>query len=383
MKKIKEYKSILIILTIVCVVMLGFFAKYISSCVKSEQSENVSNQKITCSVKKIDQFGSAVLDITTDEFLNNGFEYGDSVDIQYSDEKKILADIPFFDNFFGENGDAIVSGFDDDLSITGIASSFEKQSGIKEGDSVTIKLSYKGKYAQVQELYALPDPKERYDWQTDENFSNTRMITIGEIKPYRIYRGGSPFDPEYKRCKIVSDYIDQNNIQTIFNLADDMEKIASYDNLSKTALKLIENNQVKFEKMGVDYSSEETHLKIGDIFEQIANNDGPYLIHCSIGQDRTGFLCSVIEAFCGASYDEIVDDYMKSYENLYGFNESSNPEKYNCMKKRVDFMITVITGNENPSDMTDINIKNATWDYCRQAGVSENTLQEVYDRLTK
>lgn len=47
-------------------------------------------------------------------------------------------------------------------------------------------------------------------------------------------------------------------------------------------------------------------------------NDGPYLIHCKEGKDRTGILCTILESFAGASASEVIQDYMITYSNYYG-----------------------------------------------------------------
>jgi len=49
----------------------------------------------------------------------------------------------------------------------------------------------------------------------------------------------------------------------------------------------------------------------------MASADGPYLVHCLEGKDRTGFVCIVLEALMSATYQEIVDDYMLTYNNYY------------------------------------------------------------------
>ena len=46
--------------------------------------------------------------------------------------------------------------------------------------------------------------------------------------------------------------------------------------------------------------------------------EGPYLIHCTEGKDRTGFVCAVLECLMSASIDEVISDYMKTYQNYYG-----------------------------------------------------------------
>lgn len=372
-----------IIIALVYMAISGCTALAAPADMKSVQSTAVSGQhakeEILCTVKAISLFGDAVLDISSEEFLNRGFACGDAVELQFADKK--LSNIPFYNNFYGANGDSILTCFNEDLYISCIVSSFQKSSGIKVGDRVTITLAEKGKYNENMQLYYLQNPKVMYDWQTDDNYANTWMIEVGEIKPSRIYRGSSPFDPEYGRVLIVSDYIDKNNIQTIIDLADDAKQIASYGGLTQEAYSILKRDKVKFGKMGVDYSSEETHMIMGKILGYIADYEAPFLVHCSIGQDRTGFVCCALEAFCGASYNEIVADYMKSYENLYGLTKTSNPDKYKLMKKRIDFMLSVVTGNEHPAAMSAPEIKKAAWDYFRKAGLSDEKIQQAFDNI--
>jgi hypothetical protein len=57
---------------------------------------------------------------------------------------------------------------------------------------------------------------------------------------------------------------------------------------------------------------------------------GPYLIHCFAGVDRTGFVCAMLEAFMGASFDEVMNDYLASFESygttsIYKGNDRTNP----------------------------------------------------------
>ena len=60
--------------------------------------------------------------------------------------------------------------------------------------------------------------------------------------------------------------------------------------------------------MNMNIASEEFRGKIAAGFMGLLEHDGPYLIHCTEGKDRTGFVCLLLEAHCGASYEEIADD---------------------------------------------------------------------------
>ncbi len=69
------------------------------------------------------------------------------------------------------------------------------------------------------------------------------------------------------------------------------------------------------------------------MFESILDNDGPYYIHCLEGKDRTGYVCMVIEALCGASYEELVEDYFITYHNYYGIEKGTS--KYDLIKRSI------------------------------------------------
>lgn len=51
-------------------------------------------------------------------------------------------------------------------------------------------------------------------------------------------------------------------------------------------------------------------------FEALADADGPSLVHCAAGKDRTGIACALLQASLGVSRDDIVADYMMT--NLGG-----------------------------------------------------------------
>ncbi len=49
----------------------------------------------------------------------------------------------------------------------------------------------------------------------------------------------------------------------------------------------------------------------------LSETEGPYLIHGTQGIQRTGYLCMMLEALMGASKEEILADYMRSYADYY------------------------------------------------------------------
>ena len=49
-------------------------------------------------------------------------------------------------------------------------------------------------------------------------------------------------------------------------------------------------------------------------FRALAEADGPVLVHCAAGKDRTGILCALTHHVAGVSEDDIFDDYLLTNE---------------------------------------------------------------------
>ena len=56
------------------------------------------------------KFGGVYLDITIEDFNKMGFEFGDSVDVTFSNGYK-LTDIPYYNGYYTKTGEALISGY--------------------------------------------------------------------------------------------------------------------------------------------------------------------------------------------------------------------------------------------------------------------------------
>ena len=127
---------------------------------------------------------------------------------------------------------------------------------------------------------------------------------------------------------------------------------------------------------------EEFRAKVASGFKFMEQSDGPYLIHCLEGKDRTGFVCIVIEALCGASYQEIVDDYMLTYKNYYRITEEKDKKRYDILKVRnVDAMLKFIVGDEN-CNLAKTSFSNYAKNYLINGGMTEEEVNSLISILT-
>lgn len=237
-------------------------------------------------------------------------------------------------------------------------------------------MNEKGKNILIQQLFEQTHSNNRDDYDSDESFCNYRPITKNKL----VYRSASPCDNSYNRATYVDNLIQQYQINTIIDLADNEDEISEHYNdstLDCTYWKsLYENNSVFVLDMSADFSSNAYMNKVKQIMNIIIDNDGPYLIHCTEGKDRTGFVCALIESLMNYSYGQILNDYMVTYDNYYGYNKQTNIEKYNTIvdAKFVD-IINHISNNKSPNE--------GAIDYLISAGLTNEEIDTLISKLKK
>ena len=104
-------------------------------------------------------------------------------------------------------------------------------------------------------------------------------------------------------------------MRTFINLADNDETMKGYEGFADTYY--AKQNIIGL-NLGVDFAADDFKAGLAEGFRFIAANEAPYLVHCTEGKDRAGFVSAVLEALMGASAEEITADYMVTYYNYDG-----------------------------------------------------------------
>jgi len=81
--------------------------------------------------------------------------------------------------------------------------------------------------------------------------------------------------------------------------------------------------------LNMNWLSDDFAAKIAQGFIAMSETEGPYLIHCTEGKDRAGFVSALLECLMGADIHEVIGDYMKTNENYYGLEPGT--EKYSAV----------------------------------------------------
>ena len=132
----------------------------------------------------------------------------------------------------------------------------------------------------------------------------------------------------------------------------------------------------------MNYGSMDFKVKVAAGLTAMSEREGPYLVHCTEGKDRTGFVCMLLEALCGASYDEIVSDYMITYDNYYQITQSSEKEKYDVIVESVlNPMVQTLTEGGN-GDVRTADLSVGAQRYLLEGGMPQEQIDQLIARLS-
>lgn len=344
------------------------------------------------------EYGGVYIKIAIDDFNALGFSFGDSIDLTFDNGRK-LEDIPYYNGYYVDAGEPLLIGYpgyeyikatinygqdlwdEFSLKVPANVEGLWKKAVLEEHNTATITLHEKGKYLPIQEASDIHyfDERERYD--SDAMFANFRSMNLGKLKRDVIYRSASPCDNQHNRAPYVDALIREAGVKTILDLADNEVKIEKYiarDGFaSPYFLSLYDSDQVIPIALNMNYLSDDFGMKIVQGFNLMAEKEGPYLIHCTEGKDRTGFVAMLIEALAKASYEEIEADYMKTYANYYRIDKSNDKEKYQIILERnLDGMIAFMV-NDAGIDFKNCDLSIYAENYLQRCGMSEEQIQAL------
>lgn len=348
------------------------------------------NSGVSFGVTEDTKFGAVHIDCSIEDFNAAGFAFGDSVDIRFSNGEE-MEDIPYFDGYYVKTGEPLVCGYPGYAHPAIAFSSGDamwKKLGMTEQDTVTVTLREKGKYLDVQESLSMVYSNDRSDFAADAVFGNFRAMCGGSMKPDTFYRGASPINDEYSRAGTVNRLLAEADIAFILDLADNAEDIADYIASDGSAsgyrfMELSGKGSVALLDLSAAYRSESYAQTLVGGLRQMMGAEGRCYIHCTEGKDRTGFVCLLLEALCGADYGELERDYMVTYDNYYGINEQTEPVKYAAIRAlKLDDMLEYLSGVTGEALRTADYAEGAKA-YLRFGGMNDSEIESLISFLTK
>ncbi len=332
-------------------------------------------------VTEIEKYGHAVTEISIEDFYKLGFKPGDMVTAVF--DNGFVLEAPFLDGYYVDAGKPLVRAYPGQTNIA-VCINYGKLSEIahlQAGNKVTIMLTARGGYLTQYEIRKLKRTNNRADYSSDEAFANFRNISLGKIAKGALYRSSSPINNELGRAPYADGFLKKVKVNTVVNLADSTENIKTYmgakDFASLGYAELFQNNRVLCLNMGLAYTGKEFKASIIKGLVFMAENQGPYLFHCTEGKDRTGFFAALLEALMGASKNEIVEDYMQSYINYYGVQKGT--DKYAVIAEDVLAMLKFVAGT---NDLDKANLAEAAEKYLLSGGMTAEQIQILKTKLS-
>lgn len=247
--------------------------------------------------------------------------------------------------------------------------------GVEFPVEVVIFQGEKGGYADQYLLYDLHRSNERSDYAdlTDEEFANFRAVTTTGMGEGVFYRSSSPVNPDIARNTFADAAAKEAGIKTIMNQADSEESAKAYEGFANS---YVAKQNVIYLALGADMAADQNREGFAEGLRFFAANEGPYLIHCNEGQDRTGFTVAILESLMGASLDEIIADYMMTFENFYGVEKGS--KQYEAISNNIVKNLKVAFSVDS---LYDLDLANAADAYLQGIGLSADEIAAIRAKL--
>lgn len=340
-------------------------------------------EEITISgkVAEIEKYGHALLDISIEDFNASGFALGDIVTVTAG---SFTDNMPYLNGYYVDQGEYMVRAYPGHTNIAVCINygKFSEETGIDVGDQVTITRKEKAGALALQEISNLVYTNERTDYASDAEFANFRAVVEGKL-----YRSASSVDNQYNRAAFANALIQEAGVQAVMNMASTEEDIKAcfngQDFNSFYYKDLYEAGKVialGLLGLPINFTSDEFGEGIVKGLTFLAEQNPPYLVHCTEGKDRAGFCSMILEALMGRSKDEIVADYMLSYTNYYGIEAGT--EKYDMIvEKNIKEMLRSVAGLETGASLDGVDLQFAAEAYLTRHGMAEETIKALEAKI--
>ena len=387
-------KRILAILLMLCL-CCGFAAA--EEVTLSQTAEAVQPAEVTADVADIQRYGHVMLDFSGSSLLEMGYAYGDVLSISLNGlalEAPLISNYSDIDNqepfcLASDSNKKVLIGINmgDLAARSGIAekefsgeddSAFEWKYLVEQPVRVTISLKEKGGYLEGFRLHQMSSSTSRADYPdlSDEEYANFRNVNTTGMGAGALYRSTTPIASDLNRSREADEALDKAGIRTILNLAETEAVMKGHDGYAGSHYS---ERDVIAVNMVVDITSDDFRASVAKGLAYMAAHEGPYLVHCKEGKDRTGFVCAILECLMGASAEEVTADYMVTYYNFFGVKPGT--EQYDAIRSgNIDKILALVF---NVPDIYQADLAECAGQYLLSAGLDQETIAALKEKLGK
>ena len=336
------------------------------------------------------KYGNIELDISTEEFMKAGFAYGDVVTVDVNGNSY---EMPVCSNYNDvDTGKKLVRATEGASSVIvainygqlavdaglakpntdpAVSDKYVAADGVTYPVKVTITMKDKGAYFAEWDARQLPQRTgdrnaDMYKNLTDAEFANVRAIETTGMGEGVLYRGSSPINDAVEGRNPYADAAAKAaGIKTFINLADSEAAAKAYPGWEGS---YYSTQDAVFLNMPVAFTTDAFKTGLANGYRYIASSEteAPYYMHCTEGKDRCGIASAVLECFMGASYDEVVADYLVTYYNYYGIQPGTE-KATNIAKYGIVSALQTMFGVE---DLSKADLQAEALDYLLEIGLN-------------
>lgn len=347
------------------------------------------------------KYGNVYTDCKAEKFMGDmGFNWGDLVTVEFLGKTLTLPVIPTY-SYVDSGKPAIIVEKGEDGNPTGYVSmainmgNFAEtyELAVKHTDEdknwywtawegvtypveVTFTMAEKDGYRAEYILHELQRTNDRADYPdlTDEEFANFRNVATTGMGKNLLYRGSSPINPELGRSGYADAALKKAGVTVIMNLADSEADAKAYEGFADT---YYAGQKVIYLNLGVDFTAPEFQAGLADGLRFFAANKGVYYVHCTEGKDRAGFVNALLECLMGATFNEVVEDYMTTYYNYYGVEPGT--DKYTAIAE--SNIIKTLQTAFGVEDLSKADLQKGAKDYMKAIGLTDAEITSLMTNL--
>lgn len=195
---------------------------------------------------------------------------------------------------------------------------------------------------------------DRADFSTDEAFANFRALILNNKISANFYRSASSTNDKYGRAKTVQKIMQKNQISTV----------------------------IDFSNLQCKCQSDQFGYAVAESLRKLQTKQLPCIIQCDAGKKRTGFVCIILEALSGTSYDNIVQDYLESYRNNNGLDTDRDPvTTQRIIRQNINPRIEYIANCTE--EICAINLQSAVAEYLLRYNMTFTEIASLQELLLK
>ena len=219
--------------------------------------------------------------------------------------------------------------------------------------------------------------------KNEAEFANFRNVRAGKIGRNILYRSQHPANGS-KRSIYANKLAQENGIRYVLNLSDSKSQLKKYFKNNQISPSyyyrtLYNKNRIYTAHMSGRHTSSSYRKKVARSLRFMSKHNGPFLVHCQVGRDRTGFVILLLECLMEASYKDMLNDYAQSYVNINGYSLAQSQSKaVQCLNEEFQYM----TGKKNVTDWTKVDLVKYAERYLKKGGMTSREIKKLKKRLS-